>query len=241
MLKIVICDDDIHELTRISKCIGKYREERKFALKYQAFSNAFDLLESIRGGRYDILLLDILMPGINGIQVAREIRGIDNEIKIIFLTSTPEFAVDSYAVGAYYYLIKPGTEEKLFPILDKLFLDAQRTEDTVNVRSASGLMRIPLNRLEFFEVMGKKLLFHLTDGSIKETAGPLSEYEAQLVYSKDFVKVHRSYIVNLGCIQELRTTGLTTYSGLNIPISRLLYGQVKQAYMEHLFAAKAVR
>lgn len=240
MLKIAICDDDIRELSRIAKLINRYQEEKKFSLKYEAFSSVIELLENMRSSSYDILLLDILMPGLNGMQAAREIREFDNEIKIIFLTSSPEFAVESYAVDAHYYLMKPGTEEKLFPILDKLFFDAQRAAQALHIKSSSGMMRIPFNKLEFLEVMNKKLSFHLTDGSVKEIYGSLSDFETQLICREEFIKVHRSYIVNMGCIQELSSKELTTYTRQRIPTSRLVYGKVRQAYMEYLFVEKGV-
>ncbi len=240
MLKIAICDDDIRELSRISKLLNRYREEKKIPLKYEAFSNALELLENLRSSVYDILLLDILMPGLNGMQAAHEIRGFDNEIKIIFLTSSPEFAVESYAVDAHYYLMKPGTEEKLFPILDRLFFDAQKAEEALHIKSSSGIMRIPFNKLEYLEVMSKKLFFHLIDGSVKEICGSLSDFEAQLTCREEFVKVHRSYLVNMGCVQEISAKELTTYNKQKIPISRLLCGQVRQAYMEYLFVEKGV-
>ncbi len=240
MLKIAICDDDIRELSRIVKLINRYQDEKKIPIKYDAFSNAIELLEKMRSSIYDILLLDIFMPGLDGMQAAHEIRGFDNEIKIIFLTSSPEFAVESYAVDAYYYLMKPGSEEKLFPILDKLFSDAQKAEEALNIRSSFGIMRIPFNKLEFLEVMNKKLFFHLTDGSVKEIYGSLSDFETQLICRDEFVKVHRSYIVNMGCIQELSTKELTTCTKQRIPTSRLLYGSVRQAYMEYLFVEKGV-
>lgn len=240
MYRISICDDEIQELFHISKLLNKYQEQRNVTFRYDAFSNATELLETMQRGVYDILLLDVLMPGINGIQTSREIREYDNDIKIIFLTSSPEFAVESYAVDAYYYLLKPATETKLFPILDKLFQEALRKEESLTVRSASGIMRISIQRLEFLEVMNKKLYFHLSDSSIKETHGSLSDFETDLLCREEFIKVHRSFIVNMGYIQELSSNMIITASGQRVPISRLLYTQVRETYMKHLFFEKGV-
>lgn len=77
-------------------------------------------MDALRGVNYQLLLLDILMPGFTGIQAAREIRTFDSETKIIFLTSSPEFAVESYGVDAFYYLLKHIREGDLFPVLDRL-------------------------------------------------------------------------------------------------------------------------
>ncbi|MDD4493475.1 MAG: LytTR family DNA-binding domain-containing protein [Eubacteriales bacterium] len=240
LLKIAICDDDIHELSCISKLLNKYRDEKKESLKYGVFSNSIELLETIKGGMYDILLLDVIMPEINGIQAAYEIRSYDKDIKIIFLTSSPEFAVESYAVDATYYLLKPCTAEKLFPLLDKVVSDARRAEDSLHIKTAAGAMRIQFSKLEFIEVISKKLFFHLTDSSVKEISGSLANYEGRLLCREEFVKVHRSYIVNMEWIMQLGAKEFTTFSGQIIPISRLLYAQVRKAYMEHLFVEKGV-
>lgn len=151
------------------------------------------------------------------------------------MTSSPEFAVESYAVDAYYYLIKPCTENKLFPILNRVFFDVQKAEEALHIKSSSGIIRIPFDKLEFLEVMNKKLFFHLTDGSVKEIYSSLSDYETELVCRRDFIKVHRSYIVNMKYIQELSSKELIMYTKQRVPTSRLLSEKVRQAYMEYLF------
>lgn len=241
MLKIAICDDDLQELTRISKLLNHYQTEKEPALQYEAFSNAIDLLDAIKRKDYQILILDVLMPGLTGIEAAREIRSFDGEVKIIFLTSSREFAVESYAVDAHYYMLKPGTEQKLFPILDRIFQDKKRTQEVFNIRSSSGIMRIPFNQIEFLEVFNKKVRFHLADGNIKEFNGNLSDFEGDLLCREEFIKVHRSYIVNMALTLSLDTKSLTTNTKQAIPISRLLYRQVRESYMQYLFVERGVK
>lgn len=240
MLRIAVCDDDLQELSRISRLLKEYQEEKDTALHLDTYSGAIELLETMKSGDYDILLLDVLMPGINGMQTAHEIRGFDRDIKIIFLTSSPEFAVESYAVDAYYYLLKPATQVRLFPILDKLLSEASRSQEALSIKLSSGMIRILFNRLEYLEIMSKKLYFHLVDGSVKEVYGSLSEYEKTLLDRKEFIKTHRSYIVNMEWIQTMTPGMLTTSSGKSLPISRLLYTEVREAYMNHLFAEKGI-
>ena len=83
MLRIAICDDDLQELSRISILLNQYQAEKEPAFKYDSFSNAIDLLDEMKRNAYHVLLLDVLMPGLNGIEAAREIRSFDEEIKII--------------------------------------------------------------------------------------------------------------------------------------------------------------
>ncbi len=240
MLKIAICDDNVQELSRISGLLNQYKAEKNAVLKYDAFGAAIELLEAMKRQAYDVLILDVLMPGMDGLAAAHEIRGFDSAIKIIFLTSSPDFAVESYAVNAHYYLLKPATTDKLFPILDRIFLENNKKSDFLNIMQPSGLIRLHPGRIEFLEVCGKRLMFYFDDGSVREIRGSISAFEDKLLCRDNFIKVHRSFIVNMENIQSLNIRDITTYTGKSVPVSRLLYNQVKESYMNFLFLVKGV-
>jgi DNA-binding LytR/AlgR family response regulator len=234
-MRIAICDDDIKELNSLSKLLNDYREKRKVSLIYMIYSDGFALLEDVRKGGFDFLLLDVMMPLVNGMEIAHEVREFDEDIKLAFLTSSPEFAVESYSVEAFGYLLKPATEDNLFPLLDKFYRLSQKPEIGLIVKLQNGVAKLPFSKIAYVEVLNRMLFFHLTDGSIKKLIASLSEYEDTLLQRPEFIKVHRSYIVNLWQIQELRPTDIQTYSGDIVPVSRRLYAQVRTAYMDHLF------
>ena len=235
MLKIAVCDDDNGELSHVTALLQQYQARNRLAVRIDAFLSAMELMDALRTTNYQLLLLDILMPGFTGIQAAREIRTLDSETKIVLLTSSPEFAVESYRVDAFYYLLKPIREDDLFPVLDRLLQQFRRAEDTLLLTLPSGVLRLPYSRIEVLEVNSKHLLFYLNDGSIREIPGTLTQYEPQLLERREFVKVHRSYLVNMDDIQHLKGTELITYSGVRFPISRLLSNQVRKDYMDFLF------
>ena len=239
-MKIAVCDDDSQELERISSFIDTYQRESKVLLTYKTFQSAIELISSMGSSDYDILLLDILMPGINGMQAAHEIRSFDAGVKMVFLTSSPEFAVESYAVKAYDYILKPVSRDKLFSILEAVIAEEQKPLEGLTVKTQSGMARILFSRLAFVEIMNKKLYFHLADGSVQEVTASLAAFEEELLARAEFVKVHRSYIVNLWQVGELGSKELITHAGKTVPISRLLYGKVREAYMKHLFLEKGV-
>ncbi len=234
-MKIAICDDDSGELDRISSFIDTYRQERKAPITYKSFLSATELISNVSGGAYSILLMDILMPGIDGMQAAHEIRGFDAGVKIVFLTSSPEFAVESYAVKAYDYILKPVLKDKLFSVLDAVIAEGKTPVEGLAVKTQSGMTRILFSRLAFVEIMNKKLYFHLADGSVQEVTSSLAAFEEKLLARAEFVKVHRSYIINLWQVGELGPKELVTLAGRTVPVSRLLYGKVREAYMKHMF------
>ena len=237
-MKIAICDDEPLELTRISSLMEEYRFEKKAGFIYKTFSGALELLEVMRREPFDLLLLDVIMPGINGMQVAHEIRAYDKHIKIVFLTSSPEYAVESYSVNAYNYLLKPIKKGTLFPMLDKLFDSMQRKDDYLAVKCKTGIVRISYTRLSYVEILGKILSFHMSDGVVYETAASLSEFEAAILSRPEFLRVHRSFLVNLWQMRELSIQHFITLGGMAVPVSRRLYTQVRDAYMKSLFTKK---
>ncbi|NLT95510.1 MAG: response regulator transcription factor [Clostridia bacterium] len=240
-LKIAICDDDSRELAKISSFIDAYRQEKNVLLTYKTFQSAAELVSTMESGDYDILLLDILMPGLSGIQAAYEIREIDKVAKIVFLTSSPEFAVESYQVKASNYILKPVSREKLFHLLDELISEEQKPQEGLTIKAQKDLAFILFSRIAFVEVMHKTLYFHLADGSVRAAHSTLAAVEDKLLSRPEFIKVHRSYLVNLWHISEIGPQGLIVTTGKTVPVSRLLYKKVREQYMDHLFVEKELK
>lgn len=212
---IAVCDDQAEELSALTA-----------------------LLDVAQRERFSLYLLDVMMPGIDGMDAAREIRTFDDAADIVFLTSSPGFAYESYGVRALEYLLKPISGGLLFPVLDKLMLREQRPQDGLTLKAGATLVRVPFSRLSYVEVNGKHLYFHLADGTVREVAGSLKDYEPLLLVRPEFMRIHRSYIVNMLQIDELSPAGVHTFSGMNLPVSRLLYPQLQKDYMKLLFAER---
>ena len=243
MLRIAICDDSIADLSNMVSIINSYKvlQRDKHKIEYTAFTGAADLIAAMESGQqYQLVLLDILMPFMTGMDAAKEIRQFNQDIKIIFSTSSPEFAVESYSVGAYYYALKPLWKDKLFIILDKVISEMESHEGTsFLVKSKTGLIRVYINKLEFAEVIGRTLLYHLTDGSIIEAVGSMSELENELLSSPCFIKPHRSYIINMSHIDTLNQREIKMRSLALVQMAKANYSTVKSAYIA--FAFKELR
>lgn len=156
---IAVCDDDKDELLRISSLLDTYRQERKASVLYKTFQNAADLLVTAKSGSYSLYLLDVMMPGTTGMEAAREIRSFDTEAKLVFLTSSPEFAAESYSVKAHDYLLKPAKSEQLFAILDALLTEQKKPLEGVSLKTKSGMARVLFSQLAFVEINSKRLFF----------------------------------------------------------------------------------
>ena len=235
---IAICDDQAEELESLLKLLRNWQTERNRTVRYKAFRSAAAMLDVAHKEAFTLYLLDVMMPGISGMEAAREIRTFDAAAEIVFLTSSPGFAYESYGVKAMEYLLKPISSKLLYPILDRLDVREQRPQESLTLKSGGTLIRVPFSQLAFVEVNGKHLYFNLTDGQVREVSGSMKEYEAQLLARPEFARIHRSYIVNLLQVEELGAKGVITFSGKNLPVSRLLLPQLQKDYMQLLFTLR---
>ena len=237
-MKIAVCDDDKQELLQIEQFVKDYFTENpgECTAAVHTFDSSAKLFAQIEGGRhFDLFLLDVIMPGMNGIDLAARIRKTDALTKIIFLTSSPEFAVESYSVGAFHYILKPIQKNRLFPVLEKACSDHfSAPQQSILVKSQGSIIKIPLQDLVYVEVVGRTLNFKKNDGTLTQCLGTLSETETYLLADKRFVKPHRSYIVNMDYIKDLSQHGITAGS-LCIPVSRNTFKGIKQTYLDYFF------
>lgn len=243
MIRIALCDDDRNTLITLEQILSAYQNEHSQTLVCTLFQNPLDLLEATeRGERFDILFLDVIMPGENGIDVATELRQIDSNVKIIFLTQTAEYAVASYTVGAYYYLLKPINTATLFPLMDKVLTTLEREqENCLILRCKSGITRIDPEKLEYCEVIHRTLFIHLSDGTVPESIGSLDELSRQLSPYGGFLRIHRSYLINLEYVQSLSYRAVTMRTGIELPLPRGKYNEVKNAYLAYAFERRQKR
>lgn len=237
MIKIAFCDDEMEVLHQMNELLDRYRVERNEDITYAAFQSPFELMTEIEKGiRPDILFLDVVMPGQNGMDVAKEIRQYDTNVKIIFLTSSPEFAVESYTVGAYFYQLKPIWEESFFRLMDSVLSECEKKKkNSLILHSKDGITRIDLQQLEYCEVLGRKLLFHLENGAVLESAGSLDDLAGQLMQYSNFFRPHRSFLVNMEYIQNISSRSIKMVNDAEIPIPHGKCSEIKNTYMEYAF------
>lgn len=242
MVKVAFCDDNMSVLNEMNLLLEQYRAARSPKVVCEVFHSPLELLTEIEKGlRLDILFLDIIMPGENGITVAKEIRQYDNIVKIIFLTSSSEFAVESYTVDAYFYQLKPICAEKFFQLMDSVISECEKSHQcSLVLRCKNGITRIDLEKLEYCEVIGRTLLFHLENGKVLESVGSLDELCGKLTQYKNFLRPHRSFLVNMEHIQTISYKAITMENLVQIPIPHGKCSEIKNRYLEYAFSRKQV-
>lgn len=232
---LAVCDDKREELDRVLALLDAWEERTGAALPRRVFQGADELLEDARQERFTLYLLDVMMPGLDGLDCAREIRCFDDAAEIVFLSTSPGFAYESYSVRAFNYLLKPVEQERLFSLLDQLHRREQRPQDALTLKTGTTIIRVPYAQVSYAEVMGKHVYFHLVDGDVREVVGSLKDFEGLLLPRAEFMRVHRSYIVNMLQVEELASDHIRTFTGKLVPVSRLLYPQLQKDYLALLF------
>ncbi len=232
-MRIAICDDEKLFLDNTGTLVKKWAENNCLSVDVVTFTNGDDLLRAHETEFIDLIILDVIMPLLNGIDTAKELRIKDPDVPVIFLTSSREFAVDSYDVGAFYYLIKPVDEEKLFRILDR-FYSIYNKKEAFTAKTSSGFRKINVSEVFYLEAQNKlvKMVFH--DRSSILIHELFSVCEDYFSLEKGFFKCHRSYIVNLDYVAQFTKTEISV-GAVSIPISRNRYHEFKDAYFAHMF------
>ena len=233
-MKLAVCDDNLQELTIIKAFLTEYHTPYGEPILFDSFQTATELLTALNTKKYDALLMDIIMLGTTGMEVAKEIQNNSNQIPIIFLTSSPEYAVESYRIKALDYLLKPIDKKLLFAALDTICSQLSSPNDSLAIKTSKAMLLLPFTQIEAVEINNKTLQFHLTNGTVKSITGKLSDYEEALLCREEFIKVHRSYIINMSLMKSFSNNSFVSLSNVTIPISRKLQKQVKETYISFL-------
>lgn len=234
MLNIAICDDNINELSNIAKMIEEYKITEKFQCEYTLFQNGIELIAELeKGKKFDIYCLDVVMPNFTGIEVARGIRDFDKNVHILFLSSSTEFAVDSYSVKATNYILKPIKKEKLYAALNDIVDEIKiEKENAIIIKSTEGLQRILLSKIVYVEVIKHNVFYYLISGKVVKSSESFTAAYEKLLKYKCFIKTHRSYIVNMSHVDIITNNMIILQTNYNIPIAQGKASKIKKIYLD---------
>ncbi len=228
-IKIAVCDDLQSERNNIISILYKYMDIHEYDFAIDEFESGEDLL-SADVAVYDLIILDIFMDKLNGIDTAKELIKRKTNVKIIFCSTSNEFAAESYEVDAIRYLTKPLSEEKLFFTLNRYF-QAYTAMQMITYKSNRIDEHILISDIKWIEASGHKCIIHTTNGDIVTTT-TLSQFYEQLKEA-DFIKPIRYALVPLRMISGVPASKLRLFDGTEISIGRDLKQDVKDSYMNY--------
>ncbi len=235
MLRVGLCDDDKGYMEELTDMVRQWAKENKLKIELFSCDNGDKLLAQSTASHMDIVILDIVMPLLNGMDTARELRAQDTAVKLIFLTSSPEFALESYEVKAQDYLLKPVSYDRLREALDACCQMLCAEPKNMVLKTSFGFQKLYFGDVEYAEAQNKRVVFHLRTGREVDTPEPLHSLEDKLVSEDGFFKCHRSYLVYLPNVDHFNSTEIIMRSGRCVPIARGYAKAFQEAYFAQMF------
>jgi len=232
MYKIAICDDNEICCKMNLDLIKKYKEDHTCAITTDVFERGKDLVRS--NLVYDIVILDIDMPELNGMEVAATLREKGYEGYIIFITSHTSPVYESFKYNAFRYLVKPVKENQLFEGLTSIFKEIEDKNDQYLVAKvdSKNIVRIDINDIKYIETLNRKTIFHLSKRNV-ETIMRMNELESNLT-SYHFFRPHKSYLLNMKYVQSYDKSNVEMVDDTLVPMSRLKLSAFKKAFHEYI-------
>ena len=225
-MNIALVDDDQNQLELLYKVIA---EELSLIpnTRIKTFPSAEDFLAIWKAGGFDLIILDIFMSGMTGVELARTIRETDETVKLAFCTSSNEFAAESYEVNAQYYLHKPITESSILSMLKRMNID--RIEESRKITLPGG-DALAAKNIIYTEYHNHIIFLYQKDGKVTKSRMSQSELEALLLPFGYFCSPSKGIIVNFHEVEDFSDTTLTVSTGALLPVSRRKTKDVKEAF-----------
>lgn len=232
MYHVAICDDEATSLQICRILTEQILEEEGIEYEISTFEDMRVMTEALcdEKAEYDVLLCDILAVGMNGIEAAKELRRLGEKLPIIFISSTAEYALDGYSVNALRYLQKPIDIEKLREALKEAYQISQ-SMDVLKFQVADRFYKIPFSEIEYLESRGRDTDI-ITETETISVHMKFSDMEKKLP-ANQFLRCHRSYIINLARAKDLARYRFLTKQGVEIPVSQLQYNETKRRFIKY--------
>lgn len=229
MMRIAVCEDHAGDRTLLCETIRRYFDRMGYAGEISAYDTGEAFLENFSSGAFDMLMLDIYLPGMSGVELARKIRQADTNCLLFFVTVSLDHAMEGFEVQASGYVVKPVSQEKIDKALymcRDLLARSARAIEIPNGRGKS--LSLPLINIQYVEVYGKAVMFHL-HGGVLEARLTLDETERALS-GGSFLRCHRSFIVNMNHVEDIGVDHFIMKNGDLVPTRKNGRKEVKQQF-----------
>lgn len=236
MLKISLVDDDPTDREQLRSLLSDAFQKTDITPEITEFDSAEDFLASFEPELYDLCFLDIYMKEMNGMDAARQIRELDPDLAIVFLTSSTDYVYEGYEVQALRYLTKPPVPEKVYTVVDHFLGQTVLKNRRLAVSSGKQNYEIPYGKILYIMSVGNNIELHLKDTCIRLSARhTFAKTTEPLLSDFRFISCARGVVVNLAHVQNLEKDRFLIDNGEPVPISRRQYAAVNDAYIDFQF------
>lgn len=230
IIHTAICDDSSADAARLSALVEGWAKDRGHTVRTRLFPSAENYLFRYEDDSGDhILLLDVEMGQMSGVELAKRLRKDNNRAQIIFITSHTEFYGEGYEVDALHYLIKPVSADKLFPALDRAAERLTVQPPSLILSFEGQTLRLPEDEILYVESFLHYVTVHTKDREYKVKEN-LSAIEERL--SGGFYKIHRSYLTSIRHITKIKRTSVLLDGKIELPLARGKFDELNRAFID---------
>lgn len=239
MYRIAICDDSKYDLDQTYRMVSQYSEKNGLDLEIRTFSSAMELESTEKSGEcFDIYILDIIMEKVDGIELGKRIRAANKKAVIIYTTNSREFALESYSVKAFAYLVKPISETELSSEFDQIWEHLKNNiEQKIKIKFTTGTEIIPINDIISVEYRSRRMTYNLADGRSMDGFSKRESFEtlcAPLLNLGCFLKVSASHIINMNHVKSMTAKEFIMSDDTSFSVTRT-YRSAKKTYFDFVF------
>lgn len=217
MLSIAICDDEVYFLDSLKKTVSRFFSDMGMSISVSSFETGEALLSF--NSRFDIVIMDIKLPGKNGMEIIRELRGRNENCRVIFTTAYDEYALQAFDVDAVHYLLKPVSYESMASALRRSIehMEEKIAPAPLTVVKGTKVDIIPLDNILYCEALEHRIYIH-TLNAVYDYVGTLEQLQSRL--DERFFRCHKSFVVNMEQVTGSRSGSATVSGGGQVLVSR---------------------
>lgn len=235
-MNIAVIDDISADAEILKSIVTSYFKEKQIETEIRYFTSGEEFFGSYQPGRFQLIFLDIYMDGMTGMDAARRIRSAADDCVLIFVTTSSDFAVESYDVKAAYYLLKPFEPEKLRTVLDSIQLEKAQDTRYIEVISDRIPVRVPLHSILYADTFRNAVCLH-TDAGVIRSYLTFQKFEELISGCSCFLSCYRGCIVNMDRIREALDDGFLLDNGETVQIRKRGAAAIRKAYLQYLFSS----
>lgn len=232
-MHVVICDDNVADLCSIKQSLLLYSEEKNMHFKVSAFNSAKELLDVLEGENdFDLLILDVVMPTMSGIDLGTALRKSGNDIDIIYTTTIKDYAFEAFKIKARDFLLKPVEDDLLFKALDLFFEEKEKSFDVV-LTSKDDVCSVKFSDIVYCKAHSSGVVWNLGNSRALLVKEKMEDVFVKLAPGGSFYKLGNSCVINFDFVDIISNTDIILKTGVKIVIPKKKVDDVKQSYLSY--------